>query len=226
MITHKYVLKVVRNLDKQKFSNEILFFALRFCEKKSEGHYCHLWGKRASQLKEFITTQNLGLVTSCVNRLSKSNNVDRDTLMSDAFYAYARCIRKFKPELGYKWTTYVCNSIFRAMYRSIKERKVWSLIDPDESSILNDSHDEFPSDDALRIQKILTTNEAGLNDREMDIIRSRFYKTETYKTIGTRYKLTDERVRQVQNVALDKIKELIVPKTIAAGSYNGNTLVS
>ena len=49
---------------------------------------------------------------------------------------------------------------------------------------------------------------ARLNPREMDIIESRFLKeeTETLWEIGSRYGITNERVRQIEVVALKKLR--------------------
>lgn len=63
-----------------------------------------------------------------------------------------------------------------------------------------------------------------LNEREQNIVKSRFalegIKKETLEAIGDRYQITRERVRQIENASLNKIKRLIKYKEILQNLIN------
>ncbi len=47
---------------------------------------------------------------------------------------------------------------------------------------------------------------ALLSEREQDIITRRFYNDETLKSIGKTYGVSRERIRQLEAIALDKLR--------------------
>lgn len=63
-----------------------------------------------------------------------------------------------------------------------------------------------------------------LNEREQDIVKLRFAidgtKKETLEAIGDKYQITRERVRQIENASLNKIKRLIKYKEVLQNLIN------
>lgn len=63
-----------------------------------------------------------------------------------------------------------------------------------------------------------------LNNREQDIVKSRFalhgFKKETLEAIGDKYQITRERVRQIEDASLNKIKRLIKYKEVLQNLIN------
>lgn len=215
-MTDKKVRAIIRQIALgEPTANEILFFALRFCEQQEKLPQSNpIWKRRSEILKNLIVKQNMGLLHSCINRVCWNQQYDEDVIWSEAYFAYARCIRCFDPYRGYKWTTYVCNGIFRAIYRAIQQRKVWNLIDDDDNMVPTEPP-VLPSDEELRIRSIIATNEAQLDEREMDIIKSRFYGEKvTFQVLGQKYGLSKERIRQLQKIALRKIRQILSPEPI------------
>jgi RNA polymerase primary sigma factor len=81
----------------------------------------------------------------------------------------------------------------------------------DESSI--DPADQLSDND---MKETVATTLHVLDDREMKILALRFglqgEKEHTLEEVGKRFKVTRERIRQLQNIALDKLKKEIVKK--------------
>lgn len=66
----------------------------------------------------------------------------------------------------------------------------------------------LPSDevDAIDRDAILDEVLSTLDDRESDVLRRRFYDGQTYEEVGRKYKLTRERIRQIETLALRKMR--------------------
>jgi len=67
---------------------------------------------------------------------------------------------------------------------------------------------------AERLNKILDNNEADLSDLEINVLGRRFPKDpdirrETLDSLGRSLQVSKERVRQIQNIALDKLRETV-----------------
>ena len=145
-----------------KFTNERLFFLLRYCEQKViETRYKKLWTDHAQLVKNQLVEQNRGLIHSCINRVIPPEE-DRMSYESDAFFIFARCMKTFDLSRGLKWTTYLCTSLFHEIY-SRRKKKMNAPIGLDhEIEIVTDERKMDYSDDIFMIRKVLANNEASL----------------------------------------------------------------
>jgi RNA polymerase sigma factor (sigma-70 family) len=165
-----------------------------------------------------IVNGNMGLVLS-LSRKSKYQGVDFTDLVSEGSVALLRAVEKFDFTKGFKFSTYACHAILKGFYRAAGQSYTYNerfptqlenAHDKDDNEIQyrdtwrNDLHDEF--------EVIFDKNLARLNKTETSILKMRFsIGTEhnepmTLKSVGERLGLTKERVRQIQNEALAKIK--------------------
>lgn len=83
------------------------------------------------------------------------------------------------------------------------------------SEIIGDDKALTPFENINRIQVNSNVNRMmeKLDDRERDILMYRYglkgHKVETLETVGERFKITRERVRQIQNAAVKKLKGML-----------------
>ena len=165
-----------------------------------------------------IVNGNMGLVLSLA-RKSKYAGVEFTDLVSEGSVALLRAVEKFDFTRGYKFSTYACHAILKGFYRAAGQSYTYNerfptqlenAHDKDDTPIRekdiwrNDLQDEF--------QIIFNKNLAQLSATESSIIKMRFSigddnpEPMTLKSVGERLGLTKERVRQIQNEALAKMR--------------------
>lgn len=191
-----------------EFTNEQLFEALRYGEAKVThgGKYRKTWEFRAGEVKNVIVTKNEGLVWTVV---FKYPSFMQDRLYDECMGAVARCIRCFDLARGFKFTTYVMNSMYRACARLFRERKCLTIEDVD-ASYVSSPDDTGRRDIQESIREILDRNLACLTPQEEEVLRQRFYNDKRLHQIQTSEKhVSKERIRQIQEKALKKIREYL-----------------
>ncbi len=170
----------------------------------------------ALEVRNQIIRANLRLVVSLVKKLYR-HNVHLTELVSNGYVALMRAVEKFDFSRGYKFSTYaswvVINSALRdsardrRRHRSLTGTEALLEAAPDHRSA------EYPCDveqkhfrDAIRRMLV------GLNDRERTIIVSRFGLEgtcqKTLSQLGKELGITKERVRQLENRARGKLREI------------------
>lgn len=172
------------------------------------------------QIRDAIAADNLGLVYELYKK-SRIVNADGDELLSEGMMALTRSIDTFNPWRGFRFSTYACNSILRAFYRcGLKETRRRQL-EPvnfetqlEKSDWLDTQREEDTVLYAERLTKILSNGTAELTPIERAVIEQRFPLNETSERktlaeIGRDMDLSKERVRQIQNSALLKLRDAI-----------------
>ena len=173
------------------------------------------WKQRWTQVREYLVERNLGLVHSMIKRY-RSSDLDEDDLLSDGMYGLARAVEKFNPWRGYRFSTYACNVIARALMRRAKITSGHHRRFP----VQQESTFEKPTADVdfnaeLRVERLqhtLSLNLGELTELESMILSRRFLEQgprSTYQQIGDGIGLSKERVRQIQNIALGKLREVL-----------------
>jgi len=167
-------------------------------------------------IRSYIVERNLGLVYSMIGRFG-SRQLDEDDLLSEALYALTRAVDRFNPWRGYKFSTYACNVIARALMRRGKQETHYRRMFPVQHDMTFEKPTQMP-DHATelyreRLRRILDHNLGDLTDLESTILEHRFPDKQrgrmTFQQIGRIVGLSKERVRQIQNIALDKLREAI-----------------
>ena len=181
------------------------------------------WFHKAEAYRDQIAQTNLALVLAMAKR-TRMSEVDFGDLVSEGNMALLRAVDKFDAARGFKFSTYACRAILKAFSRTgVKLSKYRSIFPTDfdpklERSDFMEKKRETHEDDCVdEIRQIIRDNRAELTDIEQEVIEHRFAIGEkkqadpessplTLEQVGRIIGVTKERVRQIQNKALEKIK--------------------
>lgn len=175
------------------------------------------WIERWNVIRSYIADQNIGLVYSMAEQV-RSTYLDWDGIISEGMYALLRAVDRFNPWQGFKFSTYACNIIVRAILRYRKS--VVRHLDRYTTAYEGSFDRAEPVDDLSldvnldRLGHVLRRNDAELTGMESDVLAMRFPESgeegKTFKQIGSKVGLSKERVRQIQHRALDKLKSVLI----------------
>lgn len=177
------------------------------------------WHRVATQYREQIAETNLALVLAMAKR-TRMSEVDFADLVSEGNMALLRSVDKFDCGRGFKFSTYACRAILKAFSRqgmklSKYRQRFPTDFDPaleksNHLEILRRTHELEAADE---VKHIVLCNDAQLTKVEQTVIHHRFGlgceippPPLTLEQVGQIIGVTKERVRQIQNKALDKIR--------------------
>jgi RNA polymerase sigma factor (sigma-70 family) len=177
------------------------------------------WYRLADRVREQIAETNLALVLAMAKR-TRMSEVDFADLVSEGNMALLRAVDKFDAGRGYKFSTYACRAILKAFSRqgmklSKYRQRFPTDFDPklERSNFLETKRTTFEKDAAEEVKRIVLDNRAALTDVERTVIEHRFglesgdnEKPMTLEQVGQIIGVTKERVRQIQNKAMEKIR--------------------
>ncbi|GMV25418.1 MAG: hypothetical protein AMXMBFR58_14490 [Phycisphaerae bacterium] len=177
------------------------------------------WHRIAERIREQIAETNLALVLAMAKR-TRMSEVDFADLVSEGNMALLRAVDKFDAGRGYKFSTYACRAILKAFSRqgmklSKYRQRFPTDFDPklERSNYLETKRSGFEKDAAEEVKRIVLENRADLTDVERTVIEHRFglesgdnEKPMTLEQVGQIIGVTKERVRQIQNKAMEKIR--------------------
>lgn len=132
----------------------------------------------------------------------RNRGVDIEDLVQVAYVGLIKAADGFDEDNGTKFSTYASYVIVRHIWSHInKENKVKSIkIVEGDSAVDPEEYDN-----------ILGSLLNKLSAKELDIISRRYgilgNKHESLEEIGSRYGVTRERIRQVEKVAMDKMRD-------------------
>jgi RNA polymerase sigma factor (sigma-70 family) len=187
------------------------------------------WTHRAMDARAQLARANLPLVLAMAKR-TRLNGLDFNELVSEGNFALLRSVDKFDCARGFKFSTYACRAILKsfsrvAMRTSRYRGQFPAEFDPalEKSDFVDRKRNDLEGQCVAEIRDILNHNRAALNDIERTVIRERFAidattlpaKPKTLEQVGEIIGVTKERVRQIQNKALQKIRVLL-EDTLAA----------
>ena len=178
------------------------------------------WYKRAMEARSDLVRANMALVPAMAKRI-KIPNVEFSELVSEGNMALLRSVEKFDVSRGFKFSTYACRAILKSFNRLATKTGRYhqhfpTQYDPELETSDYDirRHDDQRTDSIEAVREILARNRANLSDVERTIVMERFAiatrgRGRTLADVGKMVGLTSERVRQVQNLALDKIRSVL-----------------
>jgi RNA polymerase sigma factor (sigma-70 family) len=185
------------------------------------------WYRRVRKTRSDLVRSNMALVLAMAKR-AKVSNVEFTELVSEGNMALLRAINKFDVSRGYKFSTYACRAILKSFNRLAKKAGRYRQYFPvefepelEKSDEAERNHERHWTDSVEAVQDILARNRARLTDVERTVVTERFAigsggKGRTLAQIGDMVGLTNERVRQIQNAALDKIRLALTEDYLAA----------
>lgn len=173
--------------------------------------------------REQIAETNLALVLAMAKR-TRMREVDFGDLISEGNMALMRSVDKFDCGRGFKFSTYACRAILKAFSRqgmklSRYRQRFPAEFDPalEQSDYLETLREQHNKERADEVRDIVLQNDAELSDIERKVIDHRFgvgsspdstpRRTLTLEQVGQIIGVTKERVRQIQNKALIKIRQ-------------------
>lgn len=171
----------------------------------------------ARAIRDRIIQANTRLVMAVVKR-HLTPLFTYDEMFSDGILTLLSAVDKFDFDRGFRFSTYAYHSISRAFYRSIKkrhnEKKRFSFRHEYELSDLQEHRDEPETEQQNFGQPLGLLDEmlGQLEKREQVIIRGRFglgseNKALTLRAIGEKLRLSKERVRQLEQQAVSKMRQ-------------------
>ena len=192
------------------------------------------WNAVSENYRRQIAETNLALVLAMAKRVRLSD-VDFADLISEGNMALMRSVDKFDCERGFKFSTYSCRAILKAFSRQgmkdTRYRKRFpaeydpSMERSDHLETLRRNHEQ---ECAQEVKHIVINNEADLTSIELSVLELRFGVTSeksseseedtpkralTLEQVGQIIGVTKERVRQIQNKSLKKIRLMLEDPT-------------
>ncbi len=209
-----------------------LFVAMHTCaywasgssrSRKVTASQKRIWMGRWDKIRNHIADLNIGLVYSMMEQV-QATHLDWDGMTSEGMYALLRAVDRFNPWQGYKFSTYACNIIVRALLRY---RKTVVRHQDRYPAVLENTPEEYEPESDLnldvnldRLQHVLSTNKADLTGIESEVLNLRFPRRDgegqTFKEIAGKIGLSKERVRQIQLRALEKLRSVLCEDSLVA----------
>jgi len=182
------------------------------------------WFPRAMHAREVLVRANLPLVLSMLGktweRLSSAAGFSSGDCIAEANMALCRAVEGFDVAKGFKFSTYCCYAIIKGFGRSTESNSKYYAQNtcewkPEFEKIDQYEHrrDEINQEVVEELKQVLAQNSAQLSDNERIVIKKRFNLDGqgewTLDKVGEHIALTKERVRQIQNIALGKLRDAI-----------------
>jgi RNA polymerase sigma factor (sigma-70 family) len=189
------------------------------------------WHRRFEHFREYLVRTNLALVLAMAKR-TRLGDVDFAEIVSEGNMALMRAVDKFNVDKGFKFSTYACRAILKAFSRTAMKHGRYKTrfpveFEPEmEKSDWNDRKRDIVEEDCVdELKQIVDRNLAELSDVEQTVIRRRFNWQQqeehplTLEEVGQIIGVTKERVRQIQNKALLKIKSVMEEGVLRTKRY-------
>jgi len=185
------------------------------------------WYHRQLEYRSKIVTANMGLVLAMAKR-STFPGVEFTDLVSEGSMALLRATDKFDCARGFKFSTYACRAIFKGFSRTAKQSYryrshflvQWDTAFEKSDQIERDRKEQH--DDCVdEVRTIMHQNLADLTGIEQSVVSLRYSldtlqpKPLTLKQVGEKLGLTKERIRQIQNKALTKLR-VVAPERMVS----------
>jgi RNA polymerase sigma factor (sigma-70 family) len=183
------------------------------------------WHSAAIETRDAIVQANVPLVLAMAKR-TRITGVDFSDLISEGNLALLRAVDKFDCSRGFKFSTYACRAILKSFSRvagrAARHRGYFPTeFDPtlEKSDFQEIRREEEQTGYLDELKSILSSNLAKLNEVEQRVIRMRFALDDTgqgeaqtgrtLEQVGELIGVTKERVRQIQNKALGKLRDVL-----------------
>jgi len=190
------------------------------------------WANRAQEIRTDIIRFNTSLVLAMARR-SRNSGVELGELVSEGNLALLRCVDKFDVARGFKFSTYACRAILasfsRASAKAARHRAQFPApYDPamERSDHLETRRETIELECVDELKRILFENAADLSPVERRVLNARFSldgsssgrnrRRRTLDQVGSLLGVSKERVRQIQNQAMLKIRAVLEERLLAA----------
>jgi len=179
-----------------------------------------LWRRRAEETREKLVHANLPLVPTMARR-TNVRGVEFAELISEGYMAVMRSVEKFDVARGFKFSTYACRAILAGFHRLASKaqtahKHVPAYFEPsmERSDYDVKRHEQQLGDVVDTIREVLRENQAHLAPMEREVLERRFPmwphgRPRTLAQVGQSVGLSNERVRQIEQASLRKLRVAI-----------------
>ena len=186
------------------------------------------WSNQIGKIKNEIVQANLRLVVSVAKR-HVGRNGDIFAIISDGNMTLMRSADRFDFGLGNKFSTYAMWSIMKNYARTVPEQhyRLRRFVTGQEE-LLDSTADHHTSErsqgDLESVRSALSEGLEQLSERERTIVRGHFglfnpdSGSSTLEELGKRLGVTKERVRQIEQTAISKLRQFVSPTLLDAFS--------
>ncbi len=190
------------------------------------------WDRLAQQTRSDILRANTSLVLAMARR-SRNSGVELGELISEGNLALLRCVDKFDAARGFKFSTYACRAILASFSRTAAKAarlraQFPTPFDPalERSDYLETRRERTERECVEELKHILFDNSAALTNVERRVLNARFsldqrsvkpgVRRRTLDQVGDLLGVSKERVRQIQNQAMIKLRAVLEDRLLAA----------
>jgi RNA polymerase primary sigma factor len=179
------------------------------------------WYDKYVELRGKIATGNMGLVLAMA-KCSHYPDVEFTDLISEGSMALLRATDKFDCNRGFQFSTYACKAILKSFSRAAKRCYRYRGLFPtqldtsiEKDNYLEEQRQNGYAERVSQIGVIFRNNAANLTGVETSVVKMRFSLNGhddqsdypmTLKQVGQKLNLSKERIRQIQNKALNKLR--------------------
>ena len=167
-------------------------------------------------VRNHLVESNLRLVVAVASKFRGPTNVEFHDLVCEGNAILLKTVDLFNVEYGYRFSTYATTALRRGFFnfvqREYKRKHRYKSGQVEQFERLADEGDysEVPLEATHDVATLLQE----LDEREREIIIARYglvagEKTKTFRELGERFGLSKERIRQIANSAIAKMKERI-----------------
>jgi RNA polymerase sigma factor (sigma-70 family) len=174
------------------------------------------WRERYQGIRRYLAERHLGLAYAMAGRY-RGSACEQDDLVSAAMGALLRAIEQFDPWKGYRFSSYACTAIVRELTNHGRRALRYQRRFPFSPGVALEPAERVDTRTELyveRLHRALDINLGDLNALESRVLAQRFpldHKPQsTLSVIGRAVGLSKERVRQIQNTALRKLRAVLV----------------
>lgn len=176
----------------------------------------------ATETRTAIVESNTRLVASIAHKFANSH-MECDELICEGNMILLNAVDKFDYSRGFRFSTYATYAIQRHFYRFLQRiQRRTSIERAIPIDVLRDLAPRNERDQPLDCQvaeTFVARFEDCLEEREAVILRERFglndkQSSETLKAVAEQVGLSKERVRQLQNRAIEKLQDLAIQMKI------------
>ena len=185
------------------------------------------WFDRVQKTREDLSEANMALVVAMAKR-AKVTNVEFSELVCEGNMALLKSIDKFDVARGFKFSTYACRVVLKRFKRVARKTQRYRQLFPAEfdpqlqrSDHAEHEHVRQQENYLEGLQDVLSSNQAGLSYIEQKVVSERFGlrsrgPKRPLTKVGEVCGLSNERVRQIQNVALSKLRTALKHHLLAS----------
>ena len=188
--------------------------------------------EEATKAKQKLVQANLKLVVNIARKSVQISHLPMIDLIQEGNLGLMVAVEKFDYKLGYRFSTYAAWWIKQAIFKAISEQSHYAYLSAYTKSISLDAQFELNSGSEVTLSDILEDTKSSafadaeyenlkrdiesvvstLKEREQAVVRMRYGLGElgrkTLEEIGKIYGVTKECIRQTENRALRKLREL------------------